>query len=165
MPSKLEQLKKEIQRLRPEIMELKFGCEVIVDIEDLPTFKDYLGKEFDGDKKLKCLVTDYDKGGYNGEDYDGDHLRFFIIDWEMYNELDCCNFEDKKDEYYVKILGRPITLEDVLFCCVEAYSKFGIITKKYYEEMLGGVVGLWDFTKDFDNQKEEFYDEIMFLLQ
>jgi hypothetical protein len=105
MKTKLEQLKKEIQRLRPEIQQGWTTTEIIEKLS---------GKEIYRSKSVK---------------------------------------------------GRPITLDDVLLCCIKAYSKFGIITKKSYEEMFGGVVGLWDFTKDFDNQSEEFYDEIMFLLQ
>jgi len=138
MPSKLEQLKKEIQRLRPEIMELKFGCEIL-----LNGFSDV----------EKSIITTVSLSLINTIDY--------IVDAE---DDWWCNGQYKKEDIR-EILGRPITFEDVLFCCIEAYSKFGIITKKSYEEMLGGVVGLWDFTKDFDNQKEEFYDEIMFLLQ
>lgn len=114
MLSKLEQLKKEIQRLRPEIGVFCSNCQ-----EELINGKHKYGATRIG--KTYCSTG---------------HISY-----------------------------RPITLDDVLFCCIEAYSKFGIITKKSYEEMLGGVVGLWDFTKDFDNQSEEFYDEIMFLLQ
>lgn len=130
----LQQLKQKIQELRPEIMELKFGCEVIIKT----SFNDGTGRRLNLNKTVKMVNEDI---------------------------LSIKDFEQQAHKKIIEILGRPITLEDVLFCCIEAYSKFGIITKKSYEEMFGGVVGLFDFSKDFEHQKEEFYDEIMFLLK
>lgn len=134
--TKLEQLKKEIKRLRPEIMELKFGCELL----------------WHDNQVHKIIEINQDKFWTDLTNNHCGHNFGFTLKVDLQTEVK-------------EILGRTITLEDVLFCCVEAYSKFGIITKKSYEEMLGGVVGLWNFSKDFDNQSEEFYDEIMFLLE
>jgi hypothetical protein len=74
-----------IQEAVPEIMELKFGCEVIWNKEKYTMFMD---------------------GGVScDEEADNNFIR--ITNFKRYGEA----YPKKKD---VKILGRPITLEDVL---------------------------------------------------
>ena len=79
MLSKLKQLKKEIQRLRPEIMELKFGCELL-------------------EKSINVVHTIYE------------FIEGIGIETDLEN-IDIDRFYQTKQ---YKIIGRPITLEDVL---------------------------------------------------
>ena len=104
-----DKVKARIAELCPDIMELKFGCEVELDTS-LFTGKE----EAKACLRSKAIVIAYDKGGYNGQDYDDDHANFYSEDWGIYGDADGLNLENPEDEEYVKVLGSPITLAVVL---------------------------------------------------
>ena len=104
-----DKVKARIAELCPDIMELKFGCEVELDTS-LFTGKE----EARACLRSKAIVIAYDKGGYNGQDYDDDHANFYSEDWGIYGDADGLNLENPEDEEYVKVLGSPITLAVVL---------------------------------------------------
>jgi hypothetical protein len=121
-----EQLKKVIQEANPEIMELKFGCELI----DKKT----------GDKNI--IFDDYN---YNAKLLTG------------------CNVLEKGAIYsWYKILGRPITLEDVLIALDKVNQKILWATdeeredeKQLITKELAYLLAEWEWGKPLDEQSDE----------
>ena len=137
MPSNLQQLKEEIQRLRPEIMELKFGCNV--------KCKLYSGFFLRKEKIHNGFVVGYSK-------LTNEIPVFFYgagIVW--------CSNEN------LEILGRPITLEDVLavlYLDDEDYRPdVNIGWKKNVGECFlftfNEKMYAWEYGKPLDDQSEE----------
>ena len=81
--SKQQKLTEYIQKEIPEIMELKFGCEILNEVGIKEMVISYFFHEFKGYGKVKTL--------------EGGSYHF-----------------DSKDTEFKEIIGRPITLEDVL---------------------------------------------------
>lgn len=130
--SKLNELKKEIQRLRPEIMELKFGCLL----------------------KNKYTETSYDKFNLFIK-RSGENFIVFRPSFNVTGSFPNDTFE---------ILGRPITLEDVLAVLGERLNdKFR--DSFFYENghfHIGNLV--WKLGESFDNQNKEFHDGLFDLI-
>ncbi len=93
--TKLQQLKAKIQEAVPEIMELKFGCEVIIQDE-----------EFENKQEIGKFIRLDDK---DGKDIWADvavNRMVLVSGWWKYKVLE--------GMFVKEILGRPITLENVL---------------------------------------------------
>jgi len=153
--NKLEELKKFIQKQIPSILELKFGCEI----------------EREGKKCL--VVSDLFISEFN-------HCEGFLHLWEdelkdsIENYLMTREFppEEKNGgdwEYDFKIIGRPITLEDVLIVLERKSMGKG---NRFYISHNGNFFrndepiseATWEFGKSFNNQSKEFYDWLYELL-
>lgn len=128
----LQTLKNRIVAVVPEIMELKFGCEL------------YHG-----------IATFYLDMNRNGEIWVLQDNQVKLKNWFI------------KD---IQILGRPITLADVLraignmLIIVDSEGNFYKMQMKLSDKLpkLGSHLGTWDLTKDLDGQSE---DTIEFLLE
>lgn len=121
----------------PEIMELKFGCRFI----------------------WKEIVKDYYEDGYTA----------IFENWKSRIEktIRCLMHLGQQgiveQSHIVKILGRPITLEDVLFTMLLKWHaqkrNFLISSSGMFVKMEGGLPFVydvsWDLTKDLDGQSEE----------
>ena len=136
--NKLQQLEAKIQEAVPSIMELKFGCEVLVQIDD----------EF----REKNVVS---KMGVNeiGIDVEGN-----FHDIEAIKEAD-----------FIEILGRPITLEDVLMAIDISKKKTPLvvgINGEFSEEIQNGWKGheTWKLGSPLQDQSEETIDFLHTLL-
>ena len=137
---KIDKLKKVIQKANPEIMELKFGCEV------------------------ECNYKWKDKYEYFGLGKRGFVLNDDVTLIDVYlepNQLQSGHRAVKtsfifynKDKF--KILGRPITLADVLIACGE--EKEVNIWNFRNNEALIRIPGnncVWNLKENLDGQSDE----------
>lgn len=139
----LQQLKSVIQAAVPSIMELKFGCEVKVLFDD----SDYYGK----------VPKEWVKTTINEVSPKGVVIR--VISKQI-NDIDVAKRTEAGE---LKILGRPITLADVLLALqgkVEFITPYGEFTNIQDYGQTEVCVAHWDLTKTFDDQSQEFYDFI-----
>lgn len=89
----------------PEILELKFGCEIKLD-----------GQPY------KVLYYDQD-----GKSFDGENIEFYGKTLELYSpEGEVSKYSDEEEDLImpktdeIEILGRPIHLADILVACDKA---------------------------------------------
>lgn len=124
--TKLQQLKQKIQELRPEIMELKFGCRI---------------------KRIKngipCIIINSTPDRFS-------YYVWGVGDWYVSSDI-YSNF---------KILGRDITLEDVLDVLPGNRNWFidnnGIFYKSHLSKNTYDCLGIsWLLGKPLDSQSEE----------
>ena len=124
--NKLQQLEAKIQEAVPEIMELKFGCRVLLE----------------NDVKRTILKDNNGKGYY-----------FSVLE----NDLTLIR------EGIEEILGRPITLEDVLMAIDISKKKTPLvvgINGEFSEEIQNGWKGheTWKLGSPLQDQPEETID-------
>ena len=139
--NKEQQLREAIIKAVPEIMELKLGCKV----------KDIFGKD--------CRYC-----GHRTDD-ESEHREFQVLDYDgILGEIE-------ENDFNGVIIGRPITLADVL----RAIDKTDLTkTKQYVEEkwtmpefaghIVLKLIDMWDLTKDYDNQPQPVKDFLYNLL-
>ena len=130
--NQIKDIVKEIQRIVPEIMELKFGCKIIV-------------KNYD----------ELDNG-------------IFISNGSYKTETGFRLFDVKKqDEYIKQILGREITLQDLLFCISETgvvISFRGSYKSLFFNENQDDEQH-YDLTKSFlENLENDEFREFIYQL-
>jgi hypothetical protein len=140
-----EQLKKIIQVANPEIMELKFGCEVEIPTSGEANYKRY-----------KAMV---------------EHAR---LDEVIAVDLDTFGQWTLRQGRDYKILGRPIRLADVLLALEKSKSlyyafdgKGYLLTRSYGTDdfNLSGLPFLWNLHDDnLDHQSEETKQFLIYLL-
>ena len=146
---KLDKLKKAIQEIVPEIMELKFGCEVIY-LEE---------KSEDKDKHFICLgntgmMTQLHQGCYSCYDFKEKNKKSWDEGFDKIHR-------EWHTNYNFKILGRPITLEDVLITVKKRYEdKLFVEQKKCVWNAFScwEVVREWQLNKPLDQQPKETID-------
>lgn len=118
----LNELKEKIIELVPEIVELKFGCEVWCSFEGLQT-RGFVTDIPDSFGQVRIQIPGY---------------------YSVIKEVDT-----------LQILGRPITLEDVLKAAdIKSPSKD--VEDLYYREIMENLVfkGYWLLGKSLDEQPE-----------
>ena len=186
--NKLQQLEAKIQEAVPEIMELKFGCEVIaystgmwmhrasryvyrvveeqsLSKEEKEKNKEYCGFEPWSKLKLSCIGSHFGSGHVREEKYPESI--------EVYQSLFPHKKEHKptqlSDVYHneLEILGRPITLEDVL----RAVEKELEDSEDFYVHYNGNmfvnptnVKAEWKLNTPLQDQSEETIDFLHTLL-
>ena len=125
----MNELKKKLIELVPEIGELKFGCEVLLE------------------NNVKRTISGSDNRGYY-----------------QTLESDLTLVEDGIEE----IIGRPITLEDVLRA-IEKTIKKGLLNPdlKRKSELweIQRIIELWQLGKPLDDQPEEVIDFLKEILK
>lgn len=122
----------------PSVMDLKMGCRIQQRFSVIPytTVISGIEEKSEGDK---YVITTH--GIATSEVY-----------LERYKE---------HDNYIIEIIGRPITLADVLIA-IKSLKAF-----HYNQEWWGKINALifqWDLSQDFDHQSEEAYDFLWSLL-
>lgn len=137
-----EKLKAKIQSSNVDIMRLQFGCEVLIDGTTSYRTKIIDAWDFPPNRKYKLLGHDHE-----------------IFTREMLEQ-----------PLGNKILGRPITLADVLLAIekkgltnwfVTAQGYFGEITDAHDYKATSAY---WDLTKDLERQSEKCKDFLIKLL-
>lgn len=128
---KQQELIKYIQGEIPSILDLKFGCKV---------------RRKDG-RYTKNYLDNI--GIFIGKSYTNNNV---VIKFEKNNAVSIC----EKSE--LKIIGRPITLSDIL----RVIGKSEIESKTDIRYHL--IDNEWNLEKDFNNQSEEFYNWLYDLL-
>lgn len=134
MKNKLKQL---IIKAVPEILDLKFGCEVTTNLG-----------------KLKFV---YDEGLRH------DGGKHFDLQWGflcLYDELDERLVDPSETRRKsLKIIGRPIQLADVLRAIKHYEDKLtqDEFADYDYHDMAMELLGGWNLEKDLDGQSDEFY--------
>ena len=143
--NKLQQLKAKIQELVPDIMKLKFGCEVIIQDE-----------EFENKQEIGKFIRLDDK---DGKDIWADvavNRMVLVSGWWKYKVLE--------GMFVKEILGRPITLEDVLRAIYLNDPDVG----NHFAVMAGGNITLDEFCEVekavdlFRDYEEENLDNIYY---
>ncbi len=133
----LEKIKLACQKANPSILELKFGCRILVQLPNL-------------DHILKTIVA----VGYNGA------IRFnYAPFWSTKEQI--------KFDRGFEILGRFIQLADILFMFqklkLNAYVQE---SGKFHCEGYSTAPGIiWNLLEPLDNQKPEVWDFIYSLLE
>ena len=135
----IQKLKKVIQEANPEIMELKFGCEVI---------------RRKSDKEKQCFISDY---------YEDRNGKRITLRGEGGNVYEIMEIVFKRD---FKILGRPIRLADVLLALkkLEPNHFQEAIRDLIIGKDIKGKIVYWNLKKDFDNQSDECKEFLIKLL-
>lgn len=132
----MDKTKQKIQELVPSIMELKFGCRFF----------------FKGNNN-GCVALS------NGE---WKRLHFLYKPLHLEPKYDTLNRQDLIDDNALEILGRPITLADVLLAIKKQnpewrpddfFKATGSIILPFYDIS-------WDLTKSYDDQSQETKDFI-----
>ena len=190
--NKLQQLQAKIQELVTEIMELKFGCEVIaystgmwmhrasryvyrvveeqsLSKEEKEKNKEYCGFEPWSKLKLSCIGSHFGSGHVREEKYPESI--------EVYQSLFPHKKEHKptqlSDVYHneLEILGRPITLEDVLMAVENSENsrRFMLETDGEIMYYSGGeprffFEARWKLGSPLQDQSEETIDFLHTLL-
>ena len=128
---KLQAIREEICKVVPEIKELKEGCIILA-----------------GRKELLHTVYSFENGVYSA--YLNKPFPPNLIDIEFYD----CEFEEGASD--VEIIGRPITLADVIFSLKEFAKKYKLMTGRLFglEPILLKTLELWSFAKTLDEQDE-----------
>lgn len=137
MTTTLEKVREKIISLVPEIVELKFGCEVRMT-----------------DKGNETLPSDFMfTDGVVGRDYKV---------WRGESYVKVIQMHDWINKGYYKIIGRPITLEDVLRAHCTMFDWFGDRPLEYrigktgqYEEQVASIYNLWHLGKPLEEQSDE----------
>lgn len=130
---KKQLVKEAIIKAVPGILDLKLGCEVITNEEPW----------------IFCMVVTPPEGKDIRLAYQYDENGIYAD----------CHFSKNK---IVEIIGRPITLADVLIAIVEKYS---ISERDFYIlELIENHGKCWDLSQDFDHQSEETYNFLWSLL-
>jgi hypothetical protein len=141
--TKLEYIKQKCIEANPEIMELKFGCDIKVNL----TNGGGVEATFVGFRNPDIIYFSWAKFHKNKES----------VQTELLNRI--------------KVMGRPIQLADVLMAIGERYGDWvGIDSEGYFIEMTNTATGLglssawnekgthrinhWDLTKALDDQPE-----------
>ena len=130
--TKLQKLKKEIQKAVPEIMKWNVGCKVEeIKTKDISTLirKDNRYQTFD------LLVEGND-----------------IVHW----------YHEKRET--LKVLGRPITLEDVLVALKLDVESKSNLKRKYSETTILCLSKKWQLNTPLDQQSEKTIDFLHELL-
>jgi len=125
----MKELKKIIQKYNTEIMELKFGCEIIFKQKEI--------------EHPATILYKNSAGNY------------------LVNVFDQTTTINKR--IILKILGRPITIADVLIALGEYNAEAGnkiISFRNYYPHSLqfeegGRLLAVWNLKKNLDGQKEK----------
>jgi hypothetical protein len=130
-----DKTKQKIQELVPEIMELKFGCEIDRNKND--------GRE--------TIIRIRENHPF---------LFTAIIFRDTFG-----TFTQEIEKESCKILGRPITLADVLLAMekVGKYILVDITGNLFTHDMSDGALvdeGIWDLTKNYDDQEQSVKDFI-----
>lgn len=153
---KLSAVKAKIVEAVPKIKSInEVGCRILI------STLSFTGTDFDGtipaDTKSECVVLSFDSGGFNGDDYDGETLKVWCTDWSQ-----CRTWEDEIPEY--EIIGRPITLEDVLKKLQDVpqiMDSLGLTVsgRLRFEELFMGrdepLFAYWELGKPLDQQSHE----------
>jgi len=147
---KLEKLKEKIIEAVPEIMELKFGCEVEIK-------RNYIGKDW----KIKNIISSDKKIPPRiNRKLNRDNIGYYNITsyWTTINGNYMCINEKIYEEKIIKILGRPIILEDVLITIQKIKSDMELKIK-FYEDGIGicnkDEICLWQPNKPLSEQSDE----------
>ena len=135
-----EQLKQIIQEANPEIMELKFGCEV--EIIDQRYRQEKLVDEFTilGETNEVNLFLALHKHGTTS------------VNW-------------KDIERFCKILGRHIRLADCILAADKIYKKHDGIFRQETINHRVEIMERWDLLEDLDNQSDETKEFLRKLLK
>ena len=128
MKENINKLKEKIIASNPSILELEFGCDVFAYDEEMICLAEYLPTKNYTKNEFTCKFLKKN----------GDTLHLTKAD-----------IREKQERGTFKIIGRPITLEDVIF----TVRKRGWT----YNEMKD-LLTIWKYGKDFDNQSPEFYN-------
>lgn len=119
IPSALQSVTEKIVKAVPEILNLDTGCKVR--IADRACANHAFDDTIPVESKSMCTVLSYDPGGRIGEDYEGDTLTVWCDQWAItrsWGEHGWSDDDSEIPEY--EVLGRPITLEDVLRALIVA---------------------------------------------
>ncbi len=138
--TKLEQLKKAIQKANPDILKLELGCEVLFDLEDY-------------NKKNAIGVF------YSIDDKDEENIWANTL---TYSDDLNPKLTTHEGIFIKKILGRPITLEDVLMTLAKRYGEWSV---RFWGN---GVIKIdentyWQPSKDLDWHAKHKPETIDFL--
>ena len=172
MTKELKQLKAIIQKAVPEIMEVKFNCEIkgdinyiILDIEQGTAKGGNFVRTHIASKKYPSINT-------VGEAVYENKNPHTYKDWEKW-VLESVKFGDLKD-IDLEILGRPIQLADVLRAIQKNDEDYPIHIDFFFDRVEKLTITQakghpiinkecnWDLTQDLDHQKPE---TIKFLLE
>lgn len=124
-----EKVREEVVRAVPEIMKLEFGCEI----------------------KWRQEVWRY---VCHGRRPDGENTLMIIGDNKVANINEKEEIRLSTDSY--EILGRPITIADVLRAMnVKHKEEYSKSLYKVDDELLVGLIEKFDLTKDLSGQSEE----------
>src|SRR3990167_6732675 len=134
MTDQYQKLKEVIQKANPEIMELKFGCEI------------------SNGEEVRTIVRD-DKAFW-----------YYQTERGMVGKFNSNAFPFKKKDRVMLagrdwfILGRPIRLSDVLWAInkyVKPQDGIAIPSEGWIENEACNKLAQWDLTKDLDHQSGE----------
>lgn len=158
-PNQNEELRERIIEAVPEIVELKFGCEIRLPLSEFIDIENYPGEK---NERVIATVIRYDEGGcYGGEgggDCEGDFLRTNCDEWNITKDIEDCNFDDKDDSGFIEIIGRPIQLADVLRV-IEKNKVKGYVSpslkrlSEFWE--VQKLINYWNLAADLDGQTDE----------
>lgn len=156
MENKTEEIRKACIKANLEIVELKFGCEVVLDMYGNHTKNYILGENFNTTQaervfqrvemgKTVCFAEIYRTYPPDGIEY----LKFGIKE----------------------IIGRPLHLEDIMLAVFETTKGKHIVGENGYLEMtdrereiLEKIIRMWNLKESFENQSEPTKDFIHGLL-
>lgn len=132
-----DKTKQKIQELVPEIMELEFGCRFY--------FKGSM---------YGCIVVNSSVWKY---------IAFMVQIPHLEAKYDRINRRDIIND--IVILGRPITLADVLLAMekIGKYILVDVTGNLFTHDMSDGALvdeGIWDLTKNYDDQEQSVKDFI-----
>jgi len=187
-PTQKQRLEEKVREAVPESMELKFGCRIKIHLPKKYEFYDecFYTKKLGADKNIEFIRhesavienRDYGSRGkayhYNiGYDHDGYHSYKKVI-------IDAKLFEDMVGEGRIEILGRPLTLQDVLIALNKSGEMIGVDDDGSFRSYpdgsrihtYGGIgcsfngeyMPAYDLTKDYHHQSDEFYTFLYELL-
>lgn len=140
----IDKLKEVIQKANPEIIALKENCIIQLRKDVTPHIFEELGRFMSGKIVYDRII--YGNIGLNGD--------FTVREWKHME----VNIVRAHPEWF-KILGRPITLSDVLLAdiaFIDEETLPGNHRKELYTNHSLLILSKWDLKKDFDGQSDEF---------
>lgn len=133
-----QKAEQKIRDLVPELQKLEFGCEFNWNV---PTVNGFGGR---------YTITQIDED----INFKGQMTIMAIQNTPLRDIEDVCKFDERilKEDVF-EIIGKPIELGAI----TETLKKQNL-PKEDYEKLVLKVVGLWDYNKEYGDQKEELYD-------
>lgn len=131
----LQKLKEVIWKANPSILELKFGCEVAILFDD----SDFYGKVRPEWIKRPIYKVSEQKA------------VVYIVDPPFPNNA--INVQERLKKREFKILGRPITLADVLLACMKTIWNGQLSTG--VKNNMYKISYIWNMFEDLDHQPDE----------
>ena len=147
--TQLEQLSEKIKKAVPEIMELKFGCQVKV---NYPEYEEGVGESQVYHQPSNSVIFKIaDEDYVRNNDYEE-----FVGDFRNFDK----NYIGTIEDYSFEVLGRPISLEDVLMALeMKLYEEFGIEDINNTSEEVG-ILKVWELGVPLSEQSEEVINKL-----